>query len=221
MGDERESQVGPEPSENPTAWVWPGGLPSGGRSHMAERSEVDADAIERLEFNPEPIEIPTPWKPPPPPPPDPCACEAFAVHRPGLNETPGISGVRLASLPPGNVSLPPLAQLYLVPGSYVVSAKASVFNRQFGTGGMLLAFLGTPGQGNLSWTWLRIQGSSQPGDCQIVNLQCVVTIAEADRQTDRIISLSAYGGTANYTFAAYDIWLTAQEVGKATVFTIT
>jgi hypothetical protein len=115
--------------------------------------------------------------------------------------------------------LPPLASVYLEPGSYVVSAKASVFNREHGTGQMLLAFLGTPAQSNLGWTWLRVQGSSQPGDCQILNLQCVVTIKEADKQTDRIISLSAYGGTVNYTFAAYDIWLIAQEVGKAQVLT--
>jgi hypothetical protein len=115
--------------------------------------------------------------------------------------------------------LPPLASVYLVPGTYVVTAKASVFNKVGGTGQMLFAYLGTPAQGNLSWTWLRVQGYSQPGDCQIVNLHCVVTINEADKQTDRIISLSAYGGTVNYTFAAYDIWLIAQEVGKATVLT--
>ena len=182
---------------------------------MAEQYGVDADAVERVEVGIVPIDVPTHlWKLPPPP--DPCACEVFAVRRPGINETPGIQGVRLARLGGGGVVLPPLAQLYLAPGSYVVSANTTM-TANFGTGGMVFAMLGTPGQGNLSWTWLTLPNRTAPGGTQIVHLECVVTITEADRQTDRIVGFDAYGGTADYQFLAYDIWLTAHEVGKATV----
>jgi hypothetical protein len=213
VADERESEVGPEPSEVPE---WPGGSPTSGRSDMAEQFEVDADAVESVEVGIVPIDIPTHlWKLPPPPP-DPCACEVFAVRRPGINETPGIQGVRLARLGGGGVVLPPLAQLYLAPGSYVVSANATM-TANLGSGGMVFAMLGTPGQGNLSWTWLTLPNRTAPGGTQIVHLECVLTITEADKQTDRIVGLDAFGGTADYQFLAYDIWLTAHEVGKATV----
>lgn len=159
----------------------------------------------------EPLE-PTLWRQPPQP--DPCACGVFAVHRPGLNEPSGIpgQGVKLAGLI-GGVTLPPLAELYLAPGSYVVSAKASVAANL--GGGILFAMLGTVGQGTLSWTWLRIPSHGSPGECQVVHLQCVVTLPAAGR-----LGLDAYGGTVNYTFLAYDIWLTAQKVGNANVQTV-
>jgi hypothetical protein len=151
-----------------------------------------------------------------PEPPGPCPCDVFAVRRPGINETPGIQGVRLARLGGGGVVLPPLASLYLAPGSYVVSAKVSIA-RNVANSGLVFVMLGTPGQGNLSWTWLRMPASFSPGDSQVVNLLCVVTLAPADRPADRVVVLDAYGGNADYEFLAYDIWLTAQEVGTATV----
>jgi hypothetical protein len=158
----------------------------------------------------EPLDIPTElWKWPQP---GRCACDAFAVRRPGLNEVPGIQGVRLAQLGGGGVVLPPLASLYLAPGSYVVSAKATIA-RNVANSGMVFAMLGTAGQGNLSWTWLRMPGFGSPGDSQVVHLQCVVTLTAADK----VVGLDAYGGAADYEFLAYDIWLTAQEVGKANV----
>jgi hypothetical protein len=159
----------------------------------------------------EPLE-PNLWRQPPQP--DPCACGVFAVHRPGLNEPSGIQGqgVKLAALI-GGVSLPPLAELYLAPGSYVVSAKASIAANL--GGGMLFAMLGTVTQGTLSWTWLRIPSHGSPGECQVVTLQCVATLPTAGR-----LGLDAYGGNANYTFLAYDIWLTAQKVGNASVQTV-
>jgi hypothetical protein len=151
----------------------------------------------------------TTWKQPPPP--DPCACPVFAVHRTGLNE-PGGQGVRLASLPPGNVVLPPLAELYLAPGSYVVSANLSV-TANFGPSGIVFAMLGTPSQGSMSWTWLRMPPYGSPGDGQIVHLQGVLTLNAGDR-----VGVDAYGGAQNYAYRASNIWLIAQKVGAATVF---
>ena len=84
-------------------------------------------------------------------------------------------GARLASLPPGNVVLPPLAQLYLPPGSYVVSANFSVTSNLAG-GGTVFAMLGTSSQGSMSWTW-RMPPHGSPGDGQAVHLQGVVTLA--------------------------------------------
>ena len=116
MADERESEGGSEPSESLAASALPGELPTAGRSLTAEQYGVDADAVERLVVGIAPIGVATHlWKLPPQP--DPCACEVFAVRRPGTNEIPGIQGVKLARLGGGGVVLPPLAQLYLAPGS--------------------------------------------------------------------------------------------------------
>ena len=180
---------------------------------MADKHAIDrdADGVERLDVHVGlgPIDTTT-WKQPPPP--DPCACPVVAVHRLGV--TGGAQGVGLGSLPPGSVTFPPLAQLYLPPGNYVVSANFSVSNNS-GASGMLFAYLGTPSQGNMSWTWLRVPSHGAPGDGQIVHLQGVLTLAAGDW-----LGVDASGGAHNNDFLAYDIWLIAQRVGVASVQTI-
>jgi hypothetical protein len=178
---------------------------------MAEKHEVDpAEARLDVHVNLGPIDTTT-WKLPPPA--DPCACPASAVHRTGLNE-PGGQGVGLGSLPPGNVVLPPLAQTYLAPGSYVVSANFSLTSN-LGGGGIVFAYLGTRGQGNLSWAWLRMPVHGAPGDGQTVHLQGLLTLAAADW-----LGVDASGGAQNSAFLASDIWLIAHRVGVASVQTI-
>jgi hypothetical protein len=179
---------------------------------MAEEHEVDPGDAARMDVRIDlgPIDIPT-WKSPPPA--DPCACPANAVHRTGLNE-PGGQGVGLGSLPPGSVVPPPLAQLYLPPGSYAVSANFSVTSN-FGGGGVVFAYLGTRNQGNTSWAWLRMPNHGAPGDSQVVHLQSLITLTAGDW-----LGVDAAGGAQNAAFLASDIWLIAQKVGISTVQTL-
>ncbi len=179
---------------------------------MADEHEVDAaDAVDRLDLHVGlgPMDTVT-WRSPPPP--DPCACPVVAVHRPGVSS--GAQGVGLGSLPPGSVTFPPLAQVYLAPGSYVVSTNFSV-SSNFGAGGIVFAYLGTRSQGNLSWAWLRMPPHGSPGDGQIVHLQGALTLTAGDW-----LGVDAYGGAQNSNFLAYDIWLIAQRTGVANVQTI-
>ena len=178
---------------------------------MGDTDRADAADPVRLDVHvgPGPVNTTT-WKSAPPP--DPCACPATAVHRSGFNE-PGGRGVLLASLPPGVVQLPPLAQVYLAPGSYVVSANFSIASNS--NGGMVFAYLGTKTQGAMSSAWLRMPGYGAPGDGQVVHLQGLLTLAAADW-----VGVDAYGGAQNYAFLASEVWLIAHRVGVASVQTV-
>jgi hypothetical protein len=178
---------------------------------MAEKHAVDpAEARLDVHVNVGPIDTGI-WKLPPAP--DPCACPVTAVHRTGMNE-PGGQGVAVGSLPPGNSVPPPLAQMYLAPGSYVVSARF-LLSSNLGAGGIVFAYLGSRGQGTLSWAWLRMPAHGAPGDGQTVSLQGVLTLATGDS-----VGVDASGGAQNGTFLASDIWLIAQRTGVATVQTL-
>jgi hypothetical protein len=131
-----------------------------------------------------------------------------------MGVTGGAQGVGLGSLPPGSVTLPPLAQLYLGPGNYVVSANFSVSNNS-GASGLVFAYLGTRGQGNMSWGWLRMPAYGAPGDTQIVHLEGLLMLTTGDW-----LGVDASGGAQNNNFLAYDIWLIAQRTGVANVQTI-